>query len=94
MQRGIPFSYSFASQMSQAYGNNLILKGASYCVYSGDVNQDGAVNLTDAIDTYNDGVNFVTGYVVTDLNGDNITNLTDILITQNNTVSFVNIRRP
>src|SRR5664279_5643709 len=34
-------SYDFTSSQSQAYGNNLKLMGGKYCIYSGDVNQDG-----------------------------------------------------
>ena len=36
----------------KAFGNNLLLKGNKYCLYSGDVNQDGFINLTDVILTH------------------------------------------
>ena len=60
-----------------------------YCNYSGDVNQEGAVNLTDLIETYNTSSNFVSGYVPTDVNGNNFVDLTDITIVYNNATKFV-----
>ncbi len=84
--------YSFISSATQAYGNNLVNADASpvrYAIYSGDVNQDGLVDLIDIVTVYNDASGFVTGYKVSDINGDNITDLSDILITSNNSSSFV-----
>jgi len=82
-------NYDFTNSAAKAFGNNLTLKGTKYCIYSGDVNQDGFVNLSDVILVYNDGANFVTGYKVTDVTGDNATDLTDLLITFNNSSVFV-----
>jgi len=87
-------NYDFTPGSYQAYGNNLVLKGLKYCIWSGDVNQDGSVNLTDIVAVFNNAQNFVAGYVATDLNGDNVTNLTDILIVGNNSVDFVHVIRP
>jgi hypothetical protein len=53
------------------------------------VNQDGVVNLTDLVETYNASSNFTVGYVVTDVNGDNIVDLSDITIVYNNARGFV-----
>lgn len=86
---GSPFSYDFTSSVSQAYGNNLILKAGKFCQYNGDVNQNGLIDLTDLIQIYNDGSNFTTGYVVTDVNGDGFVDLTDITIVYNNASGFV-----
>ena len=94
---GSAFSYDFTTASSQAFGNNLLQADAApvkYAIYTGDVNQDGSIDLTDVIQTYNDANNFVTGYVVTDLNRDNITDLTDVLIAYNNSVNFVVVIRP
>ncbi|MEP7145536.1 MAG: hypothetical protein ABI792_00865 [bacterium] len=60
-----------------------------YAIFSGEVNQDGSLNLTDIILISNNAANFFNGYINTDLNGDNFTNLTDILIAYNNSNSFV-----
>jgi len=94
---GSVFSYDFTTTSSQAFGNNMMQADASpvkYAIYTGDVNQDGAIDLTDVIQIYNDANNFVTGYVVTDLNRDNIADLTDVLMAYNNSVNFVGVIRP
>jgi hypothetical protein len=91
------FSYDFSTANTQAYGNNMIAVDDSpvrYAIFSGDANQDGFVNLNDIIKVYNDGTNFVSGYVVSDMNGDNVVNLTDLLVTYNNSSGFVSVKRP
>ncbi len=87
--RGNSYNYNFTSAASQAYGNNMILKSGKYCIYSGDVNQDGYVNLADVLQTFNSSSQFETGYIVTDVNGDNIADLSDITIAFNNSQNFV-----
>ncbi len=87
--------YDFTSSSSQAYGDNMVLKGSRWCVYSGDVNQDGTIDVTDILTIYNDALNFVLGqYLITDLNGDNFVDFTDILIAYNNSINFVNVIKP
>lgn len=85
-------TYNFSTSSTQAYGNNMRQVDAApltYAVYSGDVNQDGFVNLTDIVAVYNGSSSFITGYVSTDVNGDNIVDLTDLVITYNNSSNFV-----
>ncbi len=94
MTRGVLKNYDFTSASSQAYGNNLILKGTKYCIFSGDVNKDSFVNLTDVINIYNAAGMFTTGYKVTDVNGDNISDLTDVILTYNNSAGFVSVVKP
>ncbi len=91
---GIPVNYDFTSSSATAYGENLKLVGSEWTIYSGDVNKDGVVDLTDIIAIANDANNFVTGYVVTDVNGDLLTTLTDLIITYNNAVAFVEEKSP
>lgn len=91
---GVAFSggiltYDFTSASSQAFGNNIILKGTKFCIYSGDVNQDGTVDLTDAGLIENDALNFVSGYTVTDVNGDETVDISDAAIADNNGFNFV-----
>lgn len=86
---GVTKSYDFTTAASQAYSGNMILRGSKYCIYSGDPDQDGTVNLTDIINTYNAASVFTTGYVVTDINGDNSVDLTDVLFCYNNSTNFV-----
>ena len=35
--------YNFTSSSYQAFGDNLKQKGTKWCIYSGDVNQDGVI---------------------------------------------------
>ena len=95
--RGSAVNYNFSTASSQAYGSNMKqvdTSPARFADFSGDVNQDGFINLADVIGIYNDAGNFVTGYKVTDTNGDNITDLSDILIANNNSVGFVTVVKP
>ncbi|MBK8554165.1 MAG: hypothetical protein IPL53_25210 [Ignavibacteria bacterium] len=82
-------SYDFTTSATQAYGDNIILKSGKYCNYSGDVNQDGFVNLTDVLAVFNSSSSFVNGYVTSDVNGDNTVDLSDIALTYNNSSAFV-----
>jgi hypothetical protein len=83
-QGGI-FSYDFTSSASQAFGNNLKLKGSKYCMWSGDVDQDGIIDGTDLSSIDNSAYYFVTGLnVPEDLNGNNIVDGVDFLIGDNN----------
>ncbi|MEZ4821552.1 MAG: hypothetical protein R2942_03710 [Ignavibacteria bacterium] len=86
---GSPFTYNFTTAASQAYGGNEILKNTKYCQYSGDVNQNGVIDLTDVILINNDASAFLSGYVVTDINGDRYIDLSDIVIASNNASNFV-----
>ncbi len=86
---GGTYTYNFTTAANKAFGNNMILKSGRYCDYSGDVNQDGFINLTDVLLIFNASSVFSTGYIVTDVNGDNIADLTDITIAYNNSQLFV-----
>lgn len=91
---GSVYNYDFTASASQAYGNNEKLKGSKYCMYSGDIDQSGFIDLSDIILVYNDSKNFVTGNVKTDLNGDNIVDLSDLIIVFNNSSNFIGVIRP
>jgi hypothetical protein len=77
-------SYDFTSGSIKAYGGNLISVGGKYCIYSGDVDNDNIIDVTDEIAVYNDASNTVSGYVDTDLNGDYFVDSSDILLVFNN----------
>src|ERR1035437_8570889 len=87
-------SYDFTTAATQAYGSNMVLNGGKYCIYSGDINQDGFINLTDLGAVNNDSYNLVTGYLVTDLTGDLYTNLSDLSIVNNNSYGLVSTKVP
>ena len=89
--------FDFSSSPSQAYGNNQIQVDDSpvrFGIRSGDLDQDGFVDLSDVASVYNAAGNFVTGYSVYDLNGDDFVDLSDIAVIFNNSSSFVGVIRP
>lgn len=85
-------SYNFSSSANQSYGNNMIKVDAAplrYAVYSGDVNQDGIVDLADGGLIDNDSYNFLSGYLPTDINGDQTIDIADASIADNNSFNYV-----
>jgi hypothetical protein len=87
-------SYDFTSGLNKAFGNNLKLIDTKWCIYSGDVNQDGIINTTDLNLVFTDNVNGSSGYIATDLNGDLITEIEDINIVFTNNVLGVTRKTP
>jgi hypothetical protein len=79
---------------SQSFGNNMVLRGSRYCIYSGDAAKDGSIDLTDLVMIQNAAAIFESGYVISDLNGDLMVDLTDELICYNNSVNFVTKMQP
>ncbi|MEO8209772.1 MAG: hypothetical protein ABI840_04390, partial [bacterium] len=91
---GIQFNYDFTTAASQAYGSNMIQKGTKFCIFGGDVLQDGIVELADNTLIDNDAFNFATGYVNTDVTGDRFVDLEDGTIADNNAFNFVSAVTP
>lgn len=87
-------TYDFTSAASQAYGNNMVLAGGDYSLYSGDVQQDGIIDASDIVAIYNDVVIIATGYIPTDLNCDGIVDVSDIVTAYNNSVLVIVVQRP
>ena len=91
-------SIAYSVDATYAYGNNENQVDNSpynvFAFYSGDVNQDGFIDLTDVISISNAANIFLTGYVVTDLTGNNVVDLTDVVMAYNNSVNFVSVIRP
>ena len=85
-------SYNFTGSAAQAFGSNMApvdFTPVRFALFSGDVNQDGAIDGSDAGIIDNDASNFVSGNVVTDLNGDYIVDGSDVSIVDNNASNFV-----
>jgi hypothetical protein len=85
--------------MSAAYGNgfNDPMKSISvdrYAIYSGDVNQDGTVDLFDNQITDNAAANLLFGYDVSDCNGDGSSDLFDLQLIGNNSTLLLYYARP
>lgn len=87
-------SYNFTTAANLAYGSNLILNGGKYCIYSGDVNHDGLVDLSDLIEIDNDNANYVSGFSYTDVDGNNLVDLSDLVIVDNNNAAYVSRQVP
>lgn len=86
-----PQANTFGGNSKKIFENEYI---SIYGFYSGDVNQDGYIDLNDINSVFNEMSSFTTGYVVTDVTGDNLVDLSDLTITFNNSSSFVSLIRP
>ena len=84
----------FTSSASLAYGDNLKYKHGRYCVYSGDIDNNNIIGLSDVVLTFADMGNFFAGAGLTDLNGDHIVDLKDLNLIDNNSHHFISVKRP
>ncbi len=85
-------NYDFTVAAYTAYGFNEKIVNNNplmYGIFSGDVDNDGAVDATDGSIIDNDVINFVTGYTVTDVTGDYFVDAADYLVADNNAYNFV-----
>ncbi|MDR3665993.1 MAG: hypothetical protein P4L35_04010 [Ignavibacteriaceae bacterium] len=89
---GGALSYDFTTGTDKAYtdGSNpsLATHGSKYCIYSGDVNQDGQVTSDDFTGVDNDNTNF-DYHVANDVNGDGQVTSDDFTFIDNNNTNFV-----
>lgn len=82
-------TYNFSDNASKTYGNNAVFTGNRYCIFGGDVNQDGVVDTGDMTPVDNDSAVFAAGYLSTDVNGDGIVDTGDATIVDNNSSQFI-----
>ena len=88
-------TYDFTNASSKAYGNNLKLINGKWCIYSGDVNQDGIVDAQDLNLVFIDNINGIAGYNPTDVNGNLFTEIEDLsLVFINNVLGAASVRPP
>jgi hypothetical protein len=81
--------YDFTRDTLQAYGNNMkMINGKAY-IFSGDVNQDMQIEITDASLVNNDVFDYAMGYRDTDLNGDGIVDSSDLVLVDRNALRYV-----
>ena len=86
-------TFDFTTSQSKAYGNNLVQAGSEWCLYSGDVNQDGFVTSNDYTGIDNDASS--GGYhLVNDLNGDGFVTSNDFTCIDNNSSAGINKQVP
>ena len=86
---GTKVVYDFTETSASAYGSNEKQVDGNWGIYSGDVDQNGKIDLADVINIYNESTDFTTGYIPQDCNGDSIADLSDIVIAYNNSLLFV-----
>lgn len=82
-------SFDFTPFINSAYGNNLKQKGSSFCMFGGDVTQNGVIDILDLRRVDNGTYYFFTGYVAADLTGDRIVDARDLAIVDDNAYNFV-----
>ena len=87
-------SYDFTTGSNKAFGNNLTQIGTKWCIYGGDVNQDGFVETADVNLVFSDNISGVIGYTSTDLNGDKFTEAEDLNIVFINNVLGIQRQTP
>ena len=88
-----------AQTTNNAYGDNQIIVDhiagvPVFAIYSGDINQDGSVDIYDFPLYDADNLAFGSGYLPTDLNGDGSVDIFDFPIYDANNLAFVGIVRP
>lgn len=87
-------NYNFTESSNKAFGNNLTLIGTKWCLYVGDINQDGFIETADLNQVYLENVSGAAGYINTDLNGDNYTEIEDLYLVFINNVLGVEKKSP
>jgi len=88
-------SYDFTPDSFKAYGNNLIMIEGKASIFTGDINKDHIVDLTDMVSIYNYASLFAAGsYLLDDLNYDGLVDLTDLVAAHNNANIFVSEKSP
>ena len=87
-------SYDFTTAQNKGYGNNLKLVNGKWCMFSGDINQDGFINITDQSQVFIDNISGAIGYISTDLNGDYYTEVGDLNIVFINRTLGISIKKP
>lgn len=78
-------SYDFTNLASKSYGSNEVSLGdGNFAIWSGDVNQDGLINMTDLTSLESSLLSYLLGYYSQDLNGDNLVESADMSLIENN----------
>jgi hypothetical protein len=82
--------YNFTTSSSQAFGGNQIeIETGIYAFYSGDINQDGAIDNVDFSLWEADANAFATGYLTSDINGNGSVDNVDFSSWEANSNNFI-----
>lgn len=87
-------NYDFTTAQNKAFGNNLKFVNGKWCIYSGDVNQDGLIDLNDQSQVFIDNIIGAIGYISSDLTGDLFTEISDLNIVFINKVLGISRQKP
>ena len=88
-------TYDFSTAASQAYGSNQVeVEQGVFALFSGDINQDSAIDAFDYLILDPDIQNGNGGYLSTDLNGDGSVDAFDYLILDPNIQLGVGVSKP
>ena len=92
-------NYDFTNDQNKAYGDGINppmfqMNDGKFGIYSGDVNQDGAIDILDIQISQNDALSFEFGYNFSDVNGDMGTDISDMQIIENSIGLFIFYSRP
>ena len=91
--------YDFSDTITAAFNDGInpplkISANNVHLIYSGDINQDGAIDIFDIQLAENAATNFEFGYNVSDCNGDGSADIFDLQIIENNATLFIFNARP
>ncbi len=81
---GYSASYDFTTDQFQELSGNLYYNGSDWCMISGDVNQDGAIDASDLSAIENDTEFGIPTIFATDLNCDDFVDASDLASCENN----------
>ncbi|HNS12828.1 MAG TPA: PKD domain-containing protein [Bacteroidia bacterium] len=88
-------SYDFTNLASKSFGSNEVSLGdGNFAVWSGDVNQDGFINMADFTSLESSLLSYLLGYYSQDLNGDNLVEAADMSLIENNLPYSLIIQKP
>jgi photosystem II stability/assembly factor-like uncharacterized protein len=92
---GTTLEYDFTNLITKAYGNNMkMLETSIYGFYSGDINQDGFIEVQDFSPLFNNSDAGAEGYQATDINGDGFVEIQDFPFMLNNSDLGIESVRP
>ena len=92
-------AYDFSTAQSKAYDNGVNapmrnMGDGRFAIISGDLNQDGGIDMLDLSETENDAAQALTGYQSADLTGNGIADQNDLLLVEDNVTKFIYFARP
>ncbi|MBL7773041.1 MAG: hypothetical protein JNM95_09280 [Chitinophagaceae bacterium] len=88
-------SYDFSNASNKAYGSNQVqMAPGVFAIYSGDLNQDGAIDVFDYLEMDPEIAAGSFGYYAEDLNGDGSVDIFDYLILDPNIVNGISTSAP